>query len=687
MRAIHVLVLATVLSQPPPPARAEALPLRIADLPARSAVASTNGFAATLVGRIDAKTDDWLILDDGTGRLLVYTDCEPLSQTPGDRIRLDCRIWRTRTTGEVFASRARNAVRLAREKAPDVIEMPASDVVVGKAHLQLVRTHGVVTDAFRDEADSTWLEFVVETDNAHFIATIRDKAAAIPMSNALAFIDREVDVTGVCTVPRNAQLPYAYDEPILYLGSLADIRLRDEGRPRQPGFPHRQRVTGTVVSPCGRNAFFLAADDGRRLRVRAAAGERPAASGTRVSVAGFLRRNRFLAWLDNATVAAEAAGAPFRETPADVSARDILRDDGGRLAVTLGYHGRLVRLRGRAVSLSQSADAETTLVVDCDGVRFPVHLGTIPPPPLDGTVSVTGGCRIICEASEGPVHFGRLGGFEVYPRTADDIVLLVRPPWWTPFHLGVVIVCLLLGLLGVGVWNRLLKNVIERQSRHLLKARLSKVQATLRAKERTAMAIELHDALSQNLTGVGLQLAISQRARPSDPDAANRHVDTALRLVKSCRLELDRCLHDLRSTALDCTDFARAIEQTLEPTKGMAAVTIRACVDRSLLGDHTAHAALCIIRELTANAIRHGKATRVRIAAENRMGALNLSVTDNGCGFPPGEPAAAADGHFGLTGIRERLKRLGGTLRIGPHTPGGTRIAVTIPQPATRESK
>lgn len=201
------------------------------------------------------------------------------------------------------------------------------------------------------------------------------------------------------------------------------------------------------------------------------------------------------------------------------------------------------------------------------------------------------------------------------------------------------------------------------------------------------MAIELHDALSQNLTGVGLQLAISQRARQSDPDAANRHVDTALRLVKSCRLELDRCLHDLRSTALDCTDFARAIEQTLEPTKGMAAVTIRACVDRSLLGDHTAHAALCIIRELTANAIRHGKATRVRIAAENRMGTLNLSVTDNGCGFPPGEPAAAADGHFGLTGIRERLKRLGGTLRIGPHTPGGTRIAVTIPQPATRESK
>lgn len=192
------------------------------------------------------------------------------------------------------------------------------------------------------------------------------------MSNALAFIDREVDVTGVCTVPRNAQLPYAYDEPILYLGSLADIRLRDEGRPRQPGFPHRQRVTGTVVSPCGRNAFFLAADDGRRLRVR-------------------------------------------------------------------------------AVSLSQSADAETTLVIDCDGVRFPVHLGTIPPPPLDGTVSVAGGCRIICEASEGPVHFGRLGGFEVYPRTADDIVLLVRPPWWTPFHLGVVIVCLLLGLLGVGV--------------------------------------------------------------------------------------------------------------------------------------------------------------------------------------------------------------------------------------------
>lgn len=687
MFAILVFFLAIGLSLASLSAEAEALPLRIADLPAQPMVASTNGFAATLVGRINAKTDDWLILDDGTGRLLVYTDCEPLSQKPGDRIRLDCRVWRAQTTGEVLAARARNAVWLAHEKAPDVVEMSASDIVVGKAHLQLVRTHGVVTDSFRDEADSTWLELVVETGNAHFIATIRDKAAAIPVSNALAFVDREVDVTGICNVPQSARLPYAYDEPILYLGSLADIRLRDTGRPRQPNLPHRQRVTGTVVSPCGRNAFFLAADDGRRLRVRAAAGERLEASGTRVSVAGFLRRNRFLSWLDNATVAAETGGAPVRETPADVSARDILRDDDGRLAVTLGYNGQLVRLRGRAVNLSQSADAETTLVVECDGVRIPVTLGGIPPPPLDSTVSVVGGCRITCETSEGPVHFCRLKGFEVFPRTADDVTILVRPPWWTPYDLGVVIVCLVLGLLGVGVWNRLLKNVIARQSRHLLKTRLSKVRATLRAKERTAMAIELHDALSQNLTGVGLQLTISRRARQTDSEAANRHVDAALRLVKFCRLELDRCLHDLRNTALDCTDFARAIEQTLEPTNGMAAVTIRVCVNRSLLDDRTAHAALCIIRELTANAIRHGKATRVRIAAENRMGSLNLSVTDNGCGFPPGDPAAAADGHFGLMGIRERLRRLGGALRIEPHTPSGTRIAVTIPQPATRANK
>jgi signal transduction histidine kinase len=67
----------------------------------------------------------------------------------------------------------------------------------------------------------------------------------------------------------------------------------------------------------------------------------------------------------------------------------------------------------------------------------------------------------------------------------------------------------------------------------------------------------------------------------------------------------------------------------------------------------------------------------VRISGEFTEGALRLTVTDDGCGFIPSDAQGAADGHFGLDGIRERLRRHGGEMHI-ESAPGGTSVFICM---------
>ena len=652
--------------------------LRIANLPSCPLIETETGFAATLSGRINARTDDAIVLDDGTGLIWIYTDHGDFPFLAGDRIRLACTVWRSPRCWQIMAARPHDITLIARETPPPPLDLSAADIATGKAPLHVVRVHGVVTYVFRDEADPRWLDFIIETPNAHFIAVLNDRNTTAT-KDAKALIDREVVLTGIANTPTANSNPHTFDEPCLFLASLADIRPTNR---LSSDFPHRQPFSGTVVSACGPQAFFLALDDGRHLKVKLSDGEKPVPPGLRVTAAGFVRKNKFLGLLDNAIVSETNGQFTNPISPVSITPRQIACDTNGIPAFNLDYQGALITVRGTISDLSLSANAEPVAYLDSDGFRIPVHLGGIPPPPVGSKVAVTGGCLITSETDDGPVRFCRFKGFEIFPRDAADIRILERPPWWTPLKLLVVILGLLLAVIGISVWNRLLKRVIERQSRQLLRTRLAKERSNLRTKERTLLSIELHDSLSQNLTGVGLQLTASKHARAVDPEAADRHVAAALRILKSSRVELDRCIRDLRSNALDNPNFADAIRQTLEPTLGSADLALRFNVGRDQLDERTAHAVLSIIRELVSNAISHGRATQVRVAGEISTGQLKFAVSDNGTGFPAGEIPGVADGHFGLAGIRERVKDMNGTMEISAASRGrGTRIAIALPHP------
>ena len=124
--------------------------------------------------------------------------------------------------------------------------------------------------------------------------------------------------------------------------------------------------------------------------------------------------------------------------------------------------------------------------------------------------------------------------------------------------------------------------------------------------------------------------------------------------------------------------MTEAIIRTIEPHKGNAAVTVRFNVARSLFTEPVTHAILRIIRELVSNAVRHGHATHVQVAGELRDGVVRFSVRDNGSGLDVSRTPGPSQGHFGLTGIRERLRHYHGSITAESEPGKGTKMTVTM---------
>ena len=290
------------------------------------------------------------------------------------------------------------------------------------------------------------------------------------------------------------------------------------------------------------------------------------------------------------------------------------------------------------------------------------------------------GCEIsasgLCNPNEGGArhHVGRM--LIIPDETA--IRVIARPSWWTARKLIAVIGFLSAALLAVLLWNAALRILVERRSHALLREQIAHVSAELKTAERTRLAVELHDSIAQNLTGVSFQINAARRIAGTEHSAAEQTLTLASQTLQSCRNELRNCLWDLRNQSLDESDVSAAILRTLHPYLDKTKLTIRFNVPRAKLTDHTLHALLRIIRELVSNAIVHGRAKHIWIAGGLDGKTLLFSVRDDGSGFDPDAAPGSAQGHFGLQGIRERVRKFSGILKIESAPNRGCKVTVQL---------
>jgi len=101
------------------------------------------------------------------------------------------------------------------------------------------------------------------------------------------------------------------------------------------------------------------------------------------------------------------------------------------------------------------------------------------------------------------------------------------------------------------------------------------------------------------------------------------------------------------------------------------------------LDQSTAHELLMVVREALHNALRHGQPKEVQVDISFEQREFRVRVRDDGCGFDPEAASSQPNGHYGLIGIRERTKRIGGVLTLNSGSGVGTELTLSVPRKAS----
>ena len=583
--------------------------------------------------------------------------------------------------------------RLSSGPVPGPAELTLGDVADGRGDSRVVTLTGRVYASFLDEIDSGYHWLALEDGGKTLmVAFIRPKT---PVSGELPQRDDRIRLTGVCRhiVQFNRRLINRY----VKVSSLQDIKILsrpaaspfdcpvlepfNDGDPQTlVNLPPRKTV-GRVLATWQGNRLLMVSDAGLRHTVVLSETRLPAC-GTRIEVVGLVETDLYQVNFS------EASWRPADEnhqhakssdgSPSCATLHELLTDPHGVPGINYLFHGRLVRVRGTVSTRQDSSEGRDLVSLESDGRILTVDAssaaGALDRLIAGSRAEVTGVVVVQTENWRPNRAFPRTTGVRLVLRTADDVRILSRPPWWTPLRLMLVIGALVLALFGLSVWNRVLNRLVERRSRQVAKEEISRDLARLKTEERTRLAVELHDTIAQNLTGVALQLDAVELAATHDPAALPSRLKMTKQRLQNSRDELRNVLWDLRSRAFEERELAVAIQRTIAPHLGTALVDIDCDIPCRRLSDNAIHQILSIVRELVVNAIRHGQAKTVGISARLEGDRISLTVTDDGKGFEPQSRPGPETGHFGLQGLSERVHLLEGTFELSS-TPGKGTVA------------
>jgi signal transduction histidine kinase len=290
-------------------------------------------------------------------------------------------------------------------------------------------------------------------------------------------------------------------------------------------------------------------------------------------------------------------------------------------------------------------------------------------------LAVTGICELTTTHALPRISW--VDGFRVHLAGAGGLRIVARAPWWTTQRLVVALMLMsAVALLGLaGTW------ILRRQVNKQMAIISENLRAEAVGKERDRMARDLHDTLEQQLSGVALQLDGLTDAIKTNPEAANKSLSLARRMLRFTRLEARRSVWDLRSKVLEQDGLVAALRVMAETATGPAGPVVEVNVSGEAHPLPTAveFHLLRIAQEALANAIKHSEARKLIIGLEYATDATRLTVQDDGHGFNPEAREQSPGPHFGLLGMRERAAKIKAQLEVVSAPGAGCIISVTLP--------
>lgn len=252
--------------------------------------------------------------------------------------------------------------------------------------------------------------------------------------------------------------------------------------------------------------------------------------------------------------------------------------------------------------------------------------------------------------------------FVLLPRSGADVSILSAPPWWTPWHVA---------LLVAGA--TLLIMVLQ-----MTYFRLHQWRANAITSERERLAHEIHDTMAQSFAGVGYQIQGIRsgvlRNQQIDKGHIAEQLHVAYQLVKRCHEEASRTISMLGAPSPEIQhNLLGALVQVAKKIAGNA-VQVETRLEGSVpsLNLRLANAMLHIGQESISNAIGHGEATMIWLTLRAVDNEIELVIEDNGKGFMC-DPEAAG---FGIQGMQKRARDVAGQLEISSRPGEGTCVRV-----------
>jgi signal transduction histidine kinase len=284
-------------------------------------------------------------------------------------------------------------------------------------------------------------------------------------------------------------------------------------------------------------------------------------------------------------------------------------------------------------------------------------------------------------------------------RNALVLIVLSIPIWFTAivmkgdhdnlgaFSLNRFVLFFLLALVvaRLKVLNENLEDLAEKRAQALLnetaeRQRLEREMLEISEREQRRIGQELHDGLCQQLTGTAMLSHVHARklTQESERESARKIVDLIEHAIWLAR-GVAKGLYPVEARS---EGLMQAFEEFTSTTSDLFDVCCRFECHLPVLVDDAAKAGhlFRIAQEAVGNAIKHGKATEIQVSLTNTDSGLQLSISDNGRGFPGS--FTAQNGGMGLRTMSIRAKLVGARFALRPNSPAGVEVNCFVPEHA-----
>jgi NarL family two-component system sensor histidine kinase YdfH len=196
------------------------------------------------------------------------------------------------------------------------------------------------------------------------------------------------------------------------------------------------------------------------------------------------------------------------------------------------------------------------------------------------------------------------------------------------------------------------------------------------AAERERMARELHDTLSQGLAGLILQLeAADAQLGRQNAEKARQIIAQAMQKARESLADARNAISNLRETNLG--ELGDSLRREIDRFEAATGIPCAFHAEQTPhLPDTVKETLLRTVSESLTNIARHAQASEAAVTLSANENLLVVEIRDNGIGFDPNN---IPSGHYGLLGIRERIRLIGGQLTLNSAPGKGTILSIHVP--------